>query len=47
MAIPYMTKEWGVTTQAQFVLPISTYLLGYVFGPIFCKSILILLGVSL
>ncbi|KAF3070767.1 Polyamine transporter 3 [Daldinia childiae] len=35
MAIPYMTKEWGVTTQAQFVLPISTYLLGYVFGPIF------------
>ncbi|OTB12035.1 hypothetical protein K445DRAFT_321520 [Daldinia sp. EC12] len=35
MAIPYMTKEWGVTTQTQFVLPISTYLLGYVFGPIF------------
>ncbi|KAI1799241.1 MFS general substrate transporter [Daldinia bambusicola] len=35
MAIPYMTKEWGITNQTQSVLPISTYLLGYVFGPIF------------
>lgn len=34
MAIPYMTKEWGVTSQVQFVLPISTFLMGYVFGPI-------------
>ncbi|KAH9995144.1 major facilitator superfamily transporter [Xylariaceae sp. FL0662B] len=34
MAIPYMTKEWGVTAQTQMVLPISTFLVGYVFGPI-------------
>ncbi|KAI0384835.1 major facilitator superfamily transporter [Hypomontagnella monticulosa] len=34
MAIPYMMKEWGVTAQEQLVLPISTYLMGYVFGPI-------------
>ncbi|XXG97321.1 hypothetical protein Hte_003617 [Hypoxylon texense] len=33
MAIPYMTKEWGVTSEIQFVLPISTFLMGYVFGP--------------
>ncbi|KAI1076433.1 major facilitator superfamily transporter [Whalleya microplaca] len=34
MAIPYMTKEWGVTSRPQMVLPISTFLIGYVFGPI-------------
>ncbi|KAI1135400.1 major facilitator superfamily transporter [Hypoxylon sp. FL0543] len=34
MAIPYMMKEWGVTSEIQSVLPISTYLMGYVFGPI-------------
>ncbi|KAI2632184.1 major facilitator superfamily transporter [Hypoxylon sp. NC1633] len=34
MAIPYMAKEWGVTTPTQLVLPISTFLMGYVFGPI-------------
>ncbi|KAI0098590.1 major facilitator superfamily transporter [Hypoxylon sp. NC0597] len=34
MAIPYMMKEWGVTSKMQSVLPISTYLMGYVFGPI-------------
>ncbi|KAI1372252.1 major facilitator superfamily transporter [Hypoxylon crocopeplum] len=34
MAIPYMTREWGVTSQPQMVLPISTFLMGYVFGPI-------------
>ncbi|KAI0837456.1 major facilitator superfamily transporter [Hypoxylon sp. FL0890] len=34
MAIPYMMKEWGVTSKIQSVLPISTYLMGYVFGPI-------------
>ncbi|KAI1403516.1 major facilitator superfamily transporter [Hypoxylon fuscum] len=33
MAIPYMAKEWGVTSRLQMVLPISTYLMGYVFGP--------------
>lgn len=33
MAIPYMMEEWGVTSQEQLVLPISTYLMGYVFGP--------------
>ncbi|KAI8630932.1 major facilitator superfamily transporter [Xylariaceae sp. FL1651] len=34
MAIPYMAHEWGVTSDTQQVLPISTYLIGYVFGPI-------------
>ncbi|KAI0181613.1 major facilitator superfamily transporter [Hypoxylon sp. FL1284] len=34
MAIPFMTKEWGVTSQPQLVLPISTFLMGYVFGPL-------------
>lgn len=37
MAIPYMAKEWGVTSRLQMVLPISTYLMGYVFGPMVCK----------
>ncbi|KAI1445730.1 major facilitator superfamily transporter [Annulohypoxylon stygium] len=34
MAIPYMMKEWGITSQTQSILPISTFLMGYVFGPI-------------
>ncbi|TGJ80613.1 hypothetical protein E0Z10_g8152 [Xylaria hypoxylon] len=34
MAIPFMTREWGVTSDTQKVLPISTYLIGYVFGPL-------------
>ncbi|KAI1337619.1 major facilitator superfamily transporter [Xylariaceae sp. FL0016] len=34
MAIPYIAKEFGVTSELQLVLPISTYLIGYVFGPI-------------
>ncbi|KAI0875386.1 major facilitator superfamily transporter [Hypoxylon argillaceum] len=34
MAIPYMTREWGVTSDIQKVLPISTYLIGYVVGPL-------------
>ncbi|KAI0130289.1 major facilitator superfamily domain-containing protein [Xylariales sp. AK1849] len=38
MAIPYITQEWGITSQDQMVLPISTYLIGYVFGPIICLS---------
>ncbi len=38
MAIPAMAQEWGVTSQVQLVLPMSCYLIGYVFGPIFCKT---------
>lgn len=34
MAVPYITKEWGVTSDTQKVLPISTYLIGYVLGPL-------------
>ncbi|KAI0503141.1 major facilitator superfamily transporter [Xylaria bambusicola] len=34
MAIPYMTQEWGITSDTQKVLPISTFLIGYVFGPL-------------
>ncbi|KAI1270851.1 major facilitator superfamily transporter [Xylaria sp. FL0933] len=34
MAVPYMTREWGVTSDTQKVLPISIYLIGYVFGPL-------------
>ncbi|KAJ8129852.1 hypothetical protein O1611_g3778 [Lasiodiplodia mahajangana] len=34
MAVPYMAREWGVTSEIQMVLPISTFLIGYVFGPL-------------
>ncbi|KAI3327667.1 major facilitator superfamily transporter [Xylariaceae sp. AK1471] len=34
MAIPYIAREWGVTSDTQLFLPISTYLIGYVFGPL-------------
>ena len=34
MAIPRITEHWGVTSEEQQVLPISVYLIGYVFGPI-------------
>ncbi|KAI0112402.1 major facilitator superfamily transporter [Nemania sp. FL0031] len=34
MAIPYMTTEWRVTSVIQKDLPISTYLIGYVLGPV-------------
>ncbi|KAI1298626.1 major facilitator superfamily transporter [Xylaria venustula] len=34
MAVPYITREWGITSDTQKVLPISTYLIGYVFGPL-------------
>ncbi|KAF7553801.1 hypothetical protein G7046_g7002 [Stylonectria norvegica] len=34
MAIPYITADFNVTSEEQFVLPISVYLIGYVFGPI-------------
>ncbi|KAH9893852.1 major facilitator superfamily transporter [Xylariomycetidae sp. FL2044] len=35
MAIPSMTAQWGVTSKLQKVLPISCFLIGYSFGPIF------------
>ncbi|CAG9944212.1 unnamed protein product [Clonostachys rosea f. rosea IK726] len=34
MAIPFITKEFGITSSEQKVLPISIYLVGYVLGPI-------------
>ncbi|KAI0019767.1 major facilitator superfamily transporter [Xylariomycetidae sp. FL0641] len=34
MSIPFIAEEWGVTSHLQMVLPMSTYLIGYVFGPI-------------
>jgi hypothetical protein len=37
MAIPFIAREWGVTSDPQLSLPISTYLIGYVFGPLLCK----------
>ncbi|KAF3766489.1 MFS general substrate transporter [Cryphonectria parasitica EP155] len=33
-AIPYMMEEWHVNSTSQQVLPISMFLVGYVFGPI-------------
>ncbi|TDZ67340.1 Citrinin biosynthesis cluster MFS transporter mrr1 [Colletotrichum trifolii] len=33
-AIPFITAEWGITNEQQQVLPISVYLIGYVFGPV-------------
>ncbi|OBR06774.1 Major facilitator superfamily transporter [Colletotrichum higginsianum IMI 349063] len=33
-AIPFITAEWGVTNEQQKVLPISVFLIGYVFGPV-------------
>ncbi|KAK9414862.1 putative Major facilitator superfamily transporter [Seiridium unicorne] len=38
MAIPFIMDEWGIAEQEQKVLPISTYLIGYVFGPLLCKK---------
>lgn len=34
MAVPRITEKWGITSQEQKVLPISIYLVGYVFGPL-------------
>ncbi|RFU30930.1 hypothetical protein B7463_g5429, partial [Scytalidium lignicola] len=34
MAIPNITMEFGVTSSEQQVLPISIFLIGYVFGPL-------------
>lgn len=36
-SIPYIVHEWNVTSQEQATLPISVYLIGYVFGPIICE----------
>ncbi|CAK7237460.1 hypothetical protein SCUCBS95973_009967 [Sporothrix curviconia] len=33
-AVPAMTKEWGVTSSTQMVLPVSIYLVGYILGPL-------------
>ncbi|KAI8314216.1 Citrinin biosynthesis cluster MFS transporter mrr1 [Colletotrichum sp. SAR11_240] len=33
-AIPFITAEFGITNQQAQVLPISVYLIGYVFGPV-------------
>ncbi|RYP70901.1 hypothetical protein DL771_005151 [Monosporascus sp. 5C6A] len=35
MAIPAIAGEWGATSEQQLVLPMSCYMIGYVFGPIF------------
>ncbi|KAK2053579.1 major facilitator superfamily transporter [Colletotrichum caudatum] len=32
-AIPFITAEWDITNEQQKVLPISIFLVGYVFGP--------------
>lgn len=37
MAVPFIAREWRVTSDPQLSLPISTYLIGYVFGPLLCK----------
>jgi len=34
LAIPNIAQEFGVTSQTQLVLPISAFLIGYVFGPL-------------
>ncbi|CAN8104551.1 unnamed protein product [Discula destructiva] len=33
-AIPFIATQWGINSTAEKVLPISTFLTGYVFGPI-------------
>ncbi|KAK8129381.1 bicyclomycin resistance protein, partial [Apiospora kogelbergensis] len=33
MAVPYMAEEWDVTAQDQMALPIATFLIGFVLGP--------------
>ncbi|EDN09587.1 conserved hypothetical protein [Histoplasma mississippiense (nom. inval.)] len=35
-AMPFISKEFNITSKEQLVLPISLFLVGYVFGPIFC-----------
>ncbi|PGH28240.1 hypothetical protein AJ80_00131 [Polytolypa hystricis UAMH7299] len=38
-AVPYIAKDFNITNQQQLVLPISIFLIGYVFGPIICGSL--------
>jgi Na+/melibiose symporter-like transporter len=33
-AIPYISKEFGITSKTARILPVSMYLVGYVFGPL-------------
>lgn len=33
-AIPFITSDWGINGQNEQILPISIYLVGYVFGPL-------------
>lgn len=35
-AAAYVAKEFEITSKEQLVLPISLFLVGYVFGPIIC-----------
>lgn len=34
MAVPFITKDFGVESEEEKVLPISVFLIGYVFGPL-------------
>lgn len=34
MAVPFIADEFGITSSQQKVLPISVFLIGYVFGPL-------------
>ena len=34
MAVPFITEEFHITSSSQKVLPISVFLIGYVFGPL-------------
>jgi MFS family permease len=34
MAVPFITEEFHITSSEQKVLPISVFLIGYVFGPL-------------
>ncbi|KAL1979287.1 hypothetical protein VTN96DRAFT_6307 [Rasamsonia emersonii] len=38
-AIEYIADDFHVTNQAQLVLPISVFLVGYVIGPLFCGPV--------
>lgn len=38
-AIAYIADDFHVSNQAQLVLPISVFLIGYVIGPLFCGPI--------
>jgi len=46
LAIPNIAQEFGVTSQTQLVLPISAFLIGYVFGPLVCRFLPCLLQIQ-